>query len=228
MDCLSVDCRERALIQCLAARGAPHQVMSLPAGDVLRKYEGSGGSSWILERKRADDFADSIRDGRWREQSSRLFATGLRVFFIIEGDLRWLDRMYEPMVGAIVNASLRSSCCFRTWDTEETACLVLHLEKKLQKCPPPSVVASGLRPPQSKRQKTSEADSVFVRQLMCVPTVSERIATALSKHFANLESLQDALRDARTFPKVLVGEKRFLGKARIKKLARHLLSTGAA
>ena len=105
---------------------------------------------------------------------------------------------------------------------------MLHLEKKLQKCPPPSVVASaGLRPPQSKRQKTSEADSVFVRQLMCVPTVSERIATALSKHFANLESLQDALREAHTFPKVLIGEKRFLGKARITKLARHLLSTGA-
>ena len=130
MDCLAVDCRERALIQCLAARGTPHQVMSLPAGDVLRKYEGSAGSSWILERKRADDFADSIRDGRWREQSSRLFASGLRLFFVIEGDLRWLDCMYEPMIGAIVNASLRSSCCFRTWDTDETACLVLHLEKR--------------------------------------------------------------------------------------------------
>ena len=226
MERLAVDSRERALIQCLAAKRAPHQVLSLPAGDVLCKYEGRG-SSWIMERKRADDFADSIRDGRWREQSSRLFATGLRVFFVIEGDLRWLDRMYEPMVGAIVNASLRSSCCFRTWDTEETACLVLHLEKKLQKCPPPSIVASGLRPPQSKRQKTSEADSVFVRQLMCVPTVSERIATALSKHFGDLERLQEALRDARTFPKVQIGEKRFLGKARISKLARHLLSTGA-
>ena len=97
----------------------------------------------------------------------------------------------------------------------------------MQKCPPPSVAASGLRPPQSKRQKTSEADSVFVRQLMCVPTVSERIARALTEHFANLESLQDALRNARTFPKVQIDEKRFLGKARISKLARHLLSADA-
>ena len=129
------------------------------------------------------------------------------------------------MIGAIVNASLRSSCCFRTWDTEETACLVLHLEQKLQKCPPPSVVAAGLRAPQSKRQR--DADSVFVRQLMCVPTVSERIGAALCKHFGDLESLQDALRDARTFPKVQIGEKRFLGKARISKLARHLLSADA-
>ena len=179
---------------------------------------------------RADDFAASIQDGRWREQSSRLFSTGLRVFFVIEGDLRGLDRMYKPMVGAVVNASLRSSCCFRTWDTEETACFVLHLEQKLQKCSPASSLAAGLRlPHQSKRHRESDASCVFIRQLMCVPTVSERIATALCNHFGNLESLQDALRGARTsFPKVQIGEKRFLGKARISKLARHLLSTGAS
>ena len=143
---LAIDSRERGLIQCLAAKRAPHQVVSLAVGDVFCEYEGSG-TPWIMERKRADDFAASIQDGRWREQSSRLFSTGLRVFFVIEGDLRWLDLMYEPMVGAIVNASLRSSCCFRTWDAEETACFVLHLEKKMQKHPAPCVVAAGLRPP---------------------------------------------------------------------------------
>ena len=95
---------------------------------------------------------------------------------------------------------------------------------------PASVHRGFWAPPATKHTpEKSEADSVFVRQLMCVPTVSERIATALSKHVGgDLESLQEALRDIRTFPKVQIGEKRFLGKARIKKLARHLLSTGAA
>jgi ERCC4-type nuclease len=69
-----------------------------------------------MERKRADDFSASIQDGRWREQTSRLFSTGHRVFFVIEGDLRGLDNMYGPMVCAMVNARLRSSCCFRTQD----------------------------------------------------------------------------------------------------------------
>jgi ERCC4-type nuclease len=179
-----------------------------------------------MERKRADDFAASIKDGRWHEQSSRLFATGYRVFFVIEGDLRRLG-MYDSMMGAMVNASLRSSCCFRTMDVEETACLVLHLVKKLQKRPHASAVGTGLRPPhQSKRQRASEADNVFARQLMCVPSVSERIAVRLVEQFGDLEALQDALRDVQTFPKIQIG-KTCLGKARIATLARHLLKTGA-
>ena len=179
------------------------------------------------ERKRADDFAASIIDGRWREQTSRLFATGHRVFFVIEGDIRYLDNMYEAMIGAVVNASLRSSCCFRTMDVDETACFVLHLVKKLQ-THPASAVASGLRPPpQSKRQRASGADSVLARQLMCIPSVSERIAESLVAHFGHMEALQKALRETRTFPRVEIGTKRCLGKARIAKLAKYLLRAEA-
>ena len=113
-------------------------------------------------------------------------------------------------------------------DVEETVCFVLHLEKKLQRCPPPSAVGTGLRPPhQSKRQRASEADNVFARQLMCVLSVSERIAVRLVEQFGDLEALQDALRDAQTFPKVQIGDKTFLGKARIAKLAKHLLRSEA-
>ena len=155
-----------------------------------------------------------------------MFATGHRVFFCIEGDLRWLG-MYESLLGAMVNASLRSSCCFRTWDIEETACLVLHLMKKLQNFPPPGISTGGLRPPpQSKRQREAEAEHVFARQLMCVPSVSERIATCLVQHFGDLESLQASLSDVRSFPRIQIGNKTFLGKARIATLAKHLVSTG--
>ena len=224
---LDVDCRERGLIRQLAAKHVPCRVLSLPVGGVLCKYSDSSSASWILERKRADDLACSIKDGRMREQTSRLFSTGLRVFFVIEGDLRWLDGMYDSMMGAMLNANLKNSRCFRTWDLEETACLISHLVKKLERCPAPVVSATGLRPPhRSKRQRAEEADNVFVRQLMCVPSVSEGIAVALLERFGNLEALQDALRDARTFPKVKICQKRFLGKARISKLARYLLRTG--
>ena len=112
-----------------------------------------GGCTFLLERNRADDFAASIKDGRWREKTARLFATGHRVFFVVEGgDLRWLGgSMYESMLGAIVNADLRSSICFRSSDTEETACLVLHLMKKLQKCSSLAGVSTGaIRALQSK------------------------------------------------------------------------------
>jgi ERCC4-type nuclease len=225
---LVIDNREHSLIWHLVAKCTPHRVAALPVGDVLCTYD-AGGCPFIMERKRADDFANSIQDGRWREQTSRLFSTGHRVFFVIEGDLRGLDSMYGPMIGAMVNASLRSSCCFRTMDVEETACFVVHLVKKLSSYPS-SVVAAGLRPPpqsKSKRQRASEMDSVLVRQLMCVPSVSERIAEHLVQRFGDLEALQTALRDVRTFPRIQIGAKTFLGKARIKTLAKHLLRADA-
>ena len=129
---LEVDSRERGLIRHLAAKGAPCRVLSLPVGDVLCTYCDSG-CAFIMERKRADDLACSIKDGRWREQASRLFSTGHRVFFVIEGDLRWLDGMYDSLLGAVCNANLQASRCFRTMDIEETAFLVLHLCGQMQK-----------------------------------------------------------------------------------------------
>lgn len=47
---LVVDCRERALIQSLALKGAPHRVLSLPVGDVSCTYD-DGGCAWVLERE---------------------------------------------------------------------------------------------------------------------------------------------------------------------------------
>jgi ERCC4-type nuclease len=225
---LVIDNREHGLIRHLVAKSTPHRLAALPVGDVLCMYDG-GGCSWIMERKRADDFANSIQDGRWREQTSRLMATGHRVFFAIEGDLRGLDNMYGPTASAMVNASLRGACCFRTMDVAETAFFVVQLVKKLSSYPS-SVVAAGLRPPpqsKSKRQRASEMDSVLVRQLMCVPSVSERIAEHLVQRFGDLEALQTALRDVPSFPRIQIGAKTFLGKARIGKLVKHLLRADA-
>ena len=70
--------------------------------------------------------------------------------------------------------------------------------------------------------RAAQGDNVFVRQLLCVPSVSEKFAVALVQQFGDLETLQGALRDVKTFPKIQIG-KTCLGKARIANLARHLL-----
>ena len=62
---------------------------------------------------------------------------------------------------------------------------------------------------------------------MCIPSVSERIAESLVAHFGHMEALQKALRETRTFPRVEIGTKRCLGKARIAKLAKYLLRAAA-
>ena len=73
----------------------------------------------------------------------------------------------------------------------------------------------------SKREKN--ADCVFVRQLMCIPSISENIAKVIVEHFGNLVALQEALRTPKTFPALELGLKQKLGKARVQHLAKHLL-----
>ena len=62
---------------------------------------------------------------------------------------------------------------------------------------------------------------------MCIPSVRERIAEHLVDRFGDMETLQTALRDVRSFPRIQIGAKSFLGKARIAKLAEHLLRADA-
>ena len=62
---------------------------------------------------------------------------------------------------------------------------------------------------------------------MCVPSVSEGIAVCLVDHSGHVEELQRALRDVRSFPRVQINKKSFLGKARIAKLAKFFVKSGA-
>jgi len=81
---LSLDHRESGLIRALG--NFQHKVKTLAVGDLMCEYE--NGSMWIGERKCANDLAKSITTGHWREQVGRLHASGCRIFYLIEGDLR--------------------------------------------------------------------------------------------------------------------------------------------
>ena len=65
---LSVDARERLLVEVLQRYGVAHTVTTLPVGDILCTYE--DGTSWVAERKRADDLANSIKE--WQSNSRTL------------------------------------------------------------------------------------------------------------------------------------------------------------
>ena len=74
--------------------------------------------------------------------------------------------------------------------------------------------------PKSKRVRDSE--TVWVRQLMCIPSISERIARLLLDQIGNVRELQEALEDIDSFPKIRLDNRSCIGKARLKILARHL------
>ena len=191
---LCIDFREKSLIQLLKCLNPT--VASLVVGDILCTYEDS--TEWVMERKTADDLAGSIIDGRWVDQSARMMTSGYKyVFFIVEGDLSSTNLPHETLIGACINAELRpASRLIRTACIEETVLVIKHLANKLSGGPPG--IPSGLQP-QSKRQRDEE--TVWIRQLMCIPSISERIARLLLEHFGNLRELQDARQDWQSFPK---------------------------
>jgi ERCC4-type nuclease len=210
---LTIDTRERSLIDALTRKSIPHDVRTLDVGDII--CEGR----WVAERKTAEDLARSIKSGRWREQQYRLSESGLFVAFIIEGDLRSTSMPYESTLGACVNAELRKAHVFRTWDIDETVHLIVHLFHKVGA---PHGIASCVQPPVLTSKRQRDADTVSLRMLMCIPSVSENIAKALLEKFGTLPRLQLALRDLSDFPRVSIGE-RSLGQARLQTMRKYLV-----
>jgi ERCC4-type nuclease len=215
---LSIDRREIRLSHALAE--FPHTLVSLPVGDILCEYQ-DGRSSWVAERKTVADLASSIKSGRWSEQTSRLHqAVYARIFFIVEGDLRWPDFPYKSLLGALLNAELRpSSHVIRSVDVDETAAIAIALSGKTGS-PPPSI-PSGLSPPKPTSKRKRDSETVWSRQLMCIPSISEKTAKALLNHFGNLPALIAALSDPNSFPRVRLDARSCVGKKRIELLCKN-------
>ena len=180
---IAVDARETALLSLL-----PEAVRSgLGTGDAVV------GGRVVIERKRVDDLAASVRDGRWRDQLARMNAIAasdptVRIAVVVEGDLPRGDRMANGISGAslesaLVGAFVRDGACvFRTDDTEHTAGLIRAIADRVGRAEPPSAQggpsASGLRNP-SRKQALASSRVVAKAQLRVVPGVSEGVADAV-------------------------------------------------
>jgi ERCC4-type nuclease len=126
---------------------------------------------------------------------------------------------YGALFGAYANASLLEGVAvLRTVNIEETKYLIVSLAKKCQ-----TMSKHPSRGLASKRKKDGDVETIWIRQLTCVPTISESIAVALLKHFGTLSGLREALRGPASFPVVPLSRSASLGKARIAKLAEVLL-----
>ena len=216
---LIVDKRERHLLALFGDGGV--QAETLELGDVLCKYP--DGSCWVAERKTTQDLAHSIKDGRWDEQKSRLASCGLHVFYILEGDFKGVEGLpYGALVGAYTSLLLHAgiTTVLRTANIHETKFVLTQLASKCQGVakPMPLGVVS------SKRRKEDDTRNIWIRQLACIPTISEHIAATLIDHFGSMAALREALNNPETFPIVQLSRGACLGKKRVAKLATVLLT----
>lgn len=211
-----IDDREHDLINRLTSIKATFKVQRLPLGDIIIAHN---GTRCIIERKRTDDFAASITDGRWREQKARLAASGAIVVYLIEGSLYQQNKSPETLSSAIWNTMLRDKMwVLQTRGIEDTALHLLSLQKKIGR---DIKGGSGMKSLLSKRKRKEE--NVFLLMLMSIPSVSERIATKLVAQWPTLTELQEQLR---TNPKQLrtiqVTTKRKIGTVVIQSLVKHI------
>ena len=93
------------------------------------------------------------------------------------------------------------------------------IQQLVRKIGAPPGVPSGLQP---KSKRVRDAETVWIRQLMCIPSISERVALLLLDHFGNLRALQDALEDLNSFPRIRLDARTCIGMARLRILARYL------
>ena len=218
---LSIDFREIALSDALTRLEVVHEMRALPVGDVLCEYE--EGVPWIAERKQASDLACSLSGGRLFEQTARLHEANYdKIFWLIEGSLEGHTISPESLWGACITMTLRTKSFFiRALDVNETAFVVKQLIKKCRTQPG---IPNGVQmpTPMTKRKRDADKHLVYLRQLMCIPSVSEGVAKKLQEHFNSLPALQEALADIDTFPSIRLNEKSCIGKARLQKLREYL------
>lgn len=211
-----IDDREHDLIARFRAERIDFEIKRLPLGDILFERNGTVA---IVERKRTDDFAASISDGRWREQKTRLAASGAIVIYLIEGSLYGQHKTPETLSSAIWNTMLRDKMwVIQTRGIEDTSLHLQQLEKKIGR---EIKGNTGIKSLLSKRKR--KIDNVFLLMLMSIPSISERVATVLVAHWPTLKELQTQLNEDPTHLRTLkVTEKRKIGPAVIKSLMTHL------
>ena len=81
-----------------------------------------------------------------------------------------------------------------------------------------------LRVVSSKSKKEDDTRNIWIRQLACIPTISEHIAATLIDHFGSMAALREALNNPETFPIVQLSRGACIGKNRLAKLATVLLT----
>ena len=214
------------------------EVSPLPVGDAII-MDDEGNERLIIERKSLNDFASSIADGRYSEQSVRLASTELHnhnVVYLIEGDIvRYVARdmrSRRPPIDkyALLSAmtSLQYSKGFsviRTSSTADTALWLLQTACKISRSKLTSFYTDeGAKPATTQEDyvnvvKRVKKDNVTPNNIcsimLCqIPAVSTALAQAISAKYPSMDKLITAIRSDKDALSSIVLRNSKTGKAR--------------
>jgi ERCC4-type nuclease len=139
----------------------------------------------VFERKRADDFAASLIDGRLFSQAARLVKQPLRSAYILEGNTQDWTRLgvrREALQGALITLSLIFDLpVFRSVDSGETARLLVYASRQFSRLHRAEPAYAHVV--KAKRLKTRR-----LRLLQSLPGVGPDRARNLLEHFGGVRA----------------------------------------
>lgn len=180
---------ETALIEAFSKKAIPIETKNLLVGDIhICKGE---TPVYIIERKAKGDLAASIKDGRYHEQKSRLFQTGVpreNIIYLIEN----LKEPDNAVWGAICNTQYRDKCTvFQTRSTNESVDYLVHLAKSVDKF----YENAGAPPIETNIKKQScSPEDWFTHCLTLIPKVSKNVATVIVQKYPKFTDLKSAIK----------------------------------
>lgn len=216
--------QQRALDQTrsyLDTLAVPYEVRRLTVGDFLWIARDTDGNElvlpYIVERKRMDDFASSIRDGRFHEQKFRLTNSGIQnIIYLIEdyGDNEHIGLPLENLLQAAVNTQVQNDITVKHVENHWRAILYLKTmtntliksfkdkliigtaKDELKPCHPKDSIVGLLKFRDLYEDSARNADltvrEVFVQQLLQLHSLSFDKALAIIAIYPTPRCLIDA------------------------------------
>jgi crossover junction endonuclease MUS81 len=180
---------------------------NLDIGDYLFKLNDE--NFIIIERKTIEDLASSIKDGRYREQKSRLLQhfNKNQIIYIIEGDLLKNNRSFHynkvsksTIYSSLINLGLRDGICmFHTNNPLETIELLENIYFKIKKQGKKFLKTSTtqednlLKSYQMTKSSNITPKLVYQMQLCTIPGISKKYALAIMEAYPDLRQLVQSL-----------------------------------
>lgn len=211
---LIVDTREAKCIEALRRANFPFDVKPCDVGDFW--IVDGNTPLCIIERKTWSDLGQSITDGRYKEQKARLHAAAAqypqaRVVYLVEGG-HPVATKYQRIAPSALHATVLGLqmrdgiCVLRSVDVSDTVRMLQVIVAKhgpkgwprRNERPPsginaPSGELAAAPPVLSKRGINASADKIYLRQLMCVPGVSQAVAVTIASKCPSPPALRKAL-----------------------------------
>jgi len=209
---LVVDYRERRLIKLLNAyllqynfSGIEIVAKKLDLGDVII-YDDNEKEKLIVERKSLNDFASSIKDGRYAEQSYRLTNYPIHnhnIIYLIEGNLSVWHNNYKVQADTLYAAMFslnyyKGFSLIKTIDITETAEYLLRMCDKLNReknkvsyyeCGEKNKAENYCNVVNKVKKKNITPENIGEIILSQIPGVSSVTSQIVMKHYGSLYNL---------------------------------------